>query len=53
MNFYEGLVNRLENSADRAFVIHTAKCFYKLYGDVFRSLPLSLNPQTQARAGAA
>ncbi|MCB1734682.1 MAG: iron-containing redox enzyme family protein [Gammaproteobacteria bacterium] len=43
MNFYETLVNRIENPSDRDFVIHCAKRFYKLYGDVFRNLPLSLN----------
>lgn len=53
MNFYQGLMNRLEDSADQAFVIHTAKRFYKLYGDLFRTLPLSLNPRIQPHAGAA
>ena len=45
MSFYEKLVNRIENPGDRAFVIHCAKRFYKLYGDVFRALPLGLNRQ--------
>ncbi|MGB1109186.1 MAG: TenA family transcriptional regulator [Gammaproteobacteria bacterium] len=39
MDFFEGLINRLsEDEVDD--VIHAAKVFYKLYGDVFRSLPL-------------
>jgi hypothetical protein len=29
-------------------VVHTAKCFYKLYGDIFRNLPLVLNDTAQA-----
>lgn len=48
MEFYAGLVNRLEDEADKAFIIHTAKRFYKLYGDIFRTLPLSLNDAAKA-----
>lgn len=36
--FYEQLMNRLEDEDDRRAVIHAAKRFYKLYGDVFRTL---------------
>ncbi len=39
MRFYQGLVNRLESEAERSFVIHTARIFYRLYGDIFRGLP--------------
>lgn len=35
------LMNRLDNDDDKAAVVHTAKVVYRLYGDVFRSLPLS------------
>jgi thiaminase len=48
MAFYQGLVNRLEREEDRLFVIHAAKRFYKLYGDIFRSLPLILNGSNRA-----
>jgi thiaminase len=48
MAFYQGLVNRLQREEDRSFVIHTAKRFYKLYGDIFRDLPLILSDATQA-----
>lgn len=48
MNFYQGLVNRLERDEDRTFVIHAAKRFYKLYGDIFRQLPLILNDAAKA-----
>lgn len=48
MAFYRGLVNRLEDSADQERVIHCARRFYKLYGDVFRGLPLSLHTATDA-----
>ena len=43
MDFYRKLVNRLESDSDQQAVIHCAKRFYTLYGDVFRALPLSLN----------
>lgn len=37
----EGLMTRLDSEEDRLAVVHTAKVVYRLYGDVFRSLPLS------------
>ncbi len=43
MEFYTNLVNRLQREEDRQFIIHTAKRFYRLYGDIFRALPLTLN----------
>lgn len=36
--FYEGLVNRITNETDQALLIHSAKNFYKLYGDIFKDL---------------
>jgi pyrroloquinoline quinone (PQQ) biosynthesis protein C len=36
--FFETLVNRLEDPADREQVIHCARVFYRLYGDIFRAL---------------
>jgi hypothetical protein len=36
--FYATLVNRINASADRAVIVHCAKVFYRLYGDVFRAL---------------
>ena len=36
--FYETLVNRLTEAEDRQAVIHGAKVFYRIYGDVFRGL---------------
>ncbi len=40
MHFYESLVNRLECEEDRQAIIHCARIFYRLYGDIFRSLPM-------------
>lgn len=38
VRFFASLVNRLEDERDRATLIHCAKVFYRLYGDVFRAL---------------
>ena len=40
MGFYEELMNRVTDSEDQRTIIHAANMFYKLYGDVFRSIPL-------------
>lgn len=37
--FFEGLMNRLDDAADRDAVVHMARMMYGLYGNVFRSLP--------------
>ena len=41
IELFKGLMNRLDDAADRAAVVHTARVVYRLYGDLFRSLPLS------------
>lgn len=38
VDFYESLVNRITDPDDHACLIHSAKMFYKLYGDIFRDL---------------
>ncbi len=38
VDFYESLINRVTDPADQACLIHSAKMFYKLYGDIFRDL---------------
>jgi pyrroloquinoline quinone (PQQ) biosynthesis protein C len=47
------LVDRLEDAGDQAAVIHAAKMFYHLYGNVFRDLPMperSTQQREQVRA---
>ena len=34
------LMDRIDDPADRRAIVHAARAFYRLYGDVFRSLPL-------------
>ena len=41
MRFFEDLMNRLDTDEDREAVVHTARVVYRLYGDMFRSLPLA------------
>lgn len=40
MQFFETLMNRLDDKADQQAVIHMANMMYRLYGNVFDSLPL-------------
>ena len=39
VRFFEGLMNQLTDEGDRAAVVHCARMVYRLYGDIFRSLP--------------
>lgn len=38
VSFYESLVNQITNPDDQACLIHSAKIFYQLYGDIFRTI---------------
>ena len=50
IKFYENLMNKITDSDDQAVIVHAAKRFYRLYGDIFRSLetPHGLNRQEHA-----
>ncbi|BEP38285.1 iron-containing redox enzyme family protein (plasmid) [Variovorax sp. V59] len=37
---FELLMDQVEDAQDQADIVHAARAFYRLYGDVFRSLPL-------------
>lgn len=41
MDFFEKLMNRVENIADQEQIVHCANVFFRLYGDIFRSLDTS------------
>ncbi len=41
IDFYEGLMNRVAREEDQQAIIHCAKVMFRLYGDIFRSLPNS------------
>ena len=38
IQFFESLMNKISDEAEQEQIIHCAKMFYKLYGDIFRSL---------------
>lgn len=38
IELFKNLMNRLDDAADKAAVVHTARVVYRLYGDIFRSL---------------
>lgn len=40
MDFFAGLMDRITDAADRQAIIHMANMMFRLYGDVFRSIPL-------------
>lgn len=42
MQHFERLMNRLQDPADKAAVLHSAPVFYELYSRIFQSLPLTL-----------
>jgi pyrroloquinoline quinone (PQQ) biosynthesis protein C len=44
------LMDQIEDPQDQADIIHAARAFYQLYGDVFRSLPLPQRASTEAAA---
>lgn len=44
------LMDALEDPADQAAIIHAARMFYRLYGDIFRSLPAIAGEPAAAEA---
>jgi pyrroloquinoline quinone (PQQ) biosynthesis protein C len=38
VDFFKSLMNRLDSDTDKKAVVHCSRQFYKLYGDIFRSL---------------
>lgn len=52
IDFFGTLVNRMEDASDRETLIHRAKVFYKLYGDIFNSLAQRFIPAVQERIAA-
>lgn len=50
--FYAKLIDRIDDPADRAMLIHSAKVFYKLYGDIFRELAARFFPAMAEKVAA-
>ena len=49
---FADLVNAVEAPGDREAIVHGARMFYRLYGDVFRGLPRPVMPTAIAREAA-
>jgi len=47
---FELLMDAMESPLDRADIVHAARAFYRLYADVFRSLPLPATTASQVTA---
>ena len=45
-------MDRIDDPQDQAAIVHAARAFFRLYGDVFRSLPLPVAPRRAAEAVA-
>ena len=41
------LLDRVDDPADQSAVVHAARMFYRLYGDIFRGLPLPSPDSTE------
>lgn len=47
--FFQGLMDRISSASDQAAIIHAANLFYRLYGDLFRSIvPAHGIPQSRS-----
>ena len=51
--FFETLMDRIEDAETQQTIVHAARVFYRLYGDVFRGLPMPLPAAMPALTGAA
>lgn len=47
IDFFEKLMNQLDREEDKAAVIHCANVMYRLYGNIFRELPLNTRQLTR------
>lgn len=50
VSFYESLMNQVTKPEDQQIIIHAAKRFYRLYGDIFKHVAAqaALSPQREA-----
>lgn len=47
VDFFRRLMNRITDANDQHAIIYHARRFYRLYGDIFRTLPLNLHKEFQ------
>ncbi|QFT56555.1 TenA family transcriptional regulator [Microbulbifer sp. THAF38] len=48
VDFFKGLMNRIDNPDDQAVILHCSRVMYRLYGDIFRELDNPFNVQEAA-----
>lgn len=48
VEFFKGLMNRIEAPQDQRAIVHGSRAFYRLYGDIFRELDGSARPREMA-----
>jgi hypothetical protein len=44
VEFFEQLINGIKSESDQDSIVHVAHAMFRLYGDVFRSLPEYAQP---------
>ncbi|WP_237057133.1 TenA family transcriptional regulator [Microbulbifer sediminum] len=44
VEFFEGLMNRIDDPGDQQAIIHSARVIYRLYGDIFREVDSQVAP---------
>lgn len=49
--FFEKLMDRIDSPAEQDVIIHSARVFYRLYGDIFRGVPVSSPGQKTGTEG--
>jgi pyrroloquinoline quinone (PQQ) biosynthesis protein C len=42
VKFFESLMERIDDPADQQQIVHSARMFYRLYANIFRSLPTDI-----------
>jgi pyrroloquinoline quinone (PQQ) biosynthesis protein C len=52
VNHFDALIDKLDDEADRRALLHGARMFYHLYGEVFRALPRAADADAHPRVAA-
>lgn len=52
VKFFKGLMDRISDPAEQDVILHAASVFFRLYGDIFRSLPALAASSTEKEVAA-
>jgi hypothetical protein len=47
VDFFKGLMDRIEDPSDQEEILHASQLFFRLYGDVLRALPAAAESSTE------